>query len=100
MQKIEKMVQQVAQLLSGRRSISATIKDTAEPACVNVRVHGLSTQRQHDAEAFARIASSGGAAAQCCCGCACGEGGGEKGRCGAAPNNLADQQTVEQFGSV
>jgi hypothetical protein len=41
MQKIEKMVQQVAQLLPGSRSISATIQDTAEAACVNLRVHVL-----------------------------------------------------------
>ena len=102
MQKIEKMVQQVAQLLPGSRSISATIQDTAEAACVNGRVHVLSTRRQHDTEAFARGASSGGAAAECCCGCGvvvAGEGGGGEGRCrcalalvaecAAAPNKRA-----------
>jgi hypothetical protein len=70
MQKIEKMEQQVAQLLPGSRSIfSTTIQDTAVPACENMAVHGLSTQRQHDSEAFARGASSAGVAAEGGCGC-------------------------------
>ncbi len=114
------MVQQVAQLLPGSRSIfSATIQDAAEPAW---REQDSARSFNTEAARYRSICTwrkqRRGCGRRRCCGCVVavvvvvvveGMAGGQKAlrllsslvaECAAAPNKHADQQTVRQFGSV